>query len=179
MGKSPNDILVECGIKKPPVPVEEIASRYDIEVCQLRGNSDIFGAILRTNGRVLIAVNPAQHPNRQRFTLAHELGHYFCHPQEAEHVDRDFRISWRNSDSSKGVDWKEIEANQFAAVLLMPEEFLRRDLDRIVVGRDLAAPVFDEPTIKHLASRYMVSPAAMRFRLANLGLLAAELVSTE
>jgi len=163
MAKTPDDVLKDCGIKRPPVPVEDIPSFYNIEVCQLRGSSDIFGAILRSNGKVLIAINPAQHPNRRRFTLAHELGHYFCHPHAAEHVDRDFRISWRNSESSTGINWKEVEANKFAAALLMPEECLHRDLNRVAT--------FDQPTIKHLASRYRVSPVAMRFRLGNLGLL--------
>lgn len=171
MTKRPEDILRECKIKKPPVPVEEIADFYGIEICQLRGSNDIFGAILRTNRRALIAINPAQHPNRQRFTIAHELGHYFCHPNEAEHVDRDFRVSWRNVDSSKGVNWTEVEANRFAAALLIPEEFLRRDLSQ--VSR------FDQPTISDLASRYKVSPVAMKFRLVNLGLLPAEFANEE
>jgi Zn-dependent peptidase ImmA (M78 family) len=166
MTKAPEDVLKECKIKKPPVPVQDIARSYGIEICELRGSTDIFGAILRTNKKVLIAINPAQHPNRQRFTIAHELGHYFCHPNEAEHVDRDFRISWRNLDSSKGVNWKEIEANRFAAALLVPEEFLQRDLTRV--------SHFDQSTITHLASRYKVSPVAMKFRLVNLGLIAAE-----
>jgi len=171
MTKAPEDILKDCKIKKPPVPVEEIARFYGIEICQLRGSSDIFGAILRTNRKVIIAINPAQHLNRQRFTIAHELGHYFCHPNEAEHVDRDFRISWRNLDSSKGVNWTEIEANRFAAALLIPDEFLRRDLSRV--------SHFDQPTITRLASRYKVSPVAMKFRLSNLGLLPAEFVASE
>ena len=38
-------------------------------MCELRGSSDIFGAILRGNDKVVIAVNPAQHPNRQRLLL--------------------------------------------------------------------------------------------------------------
>jgi hypothetical protein len=45
--KTPKEMLKDCGIKKPPVPVEEIPTFYGIEVCHLRGNSDIFGAILR------------------------------------------------------------------------------------------------------------------------------------
>jgi len=172
VGKTPEIVLKECGIKKPPVPVEDIPAHYDIQVCELRGSNDIFGAILRSDGRVVIAINPAQHPNRQRFTFAHELGHYFCHPNDPEHVDRDFRISWRKADASKGINWKEVEANRWAAALLVPEEFLRRDLNRVDLDR---IANLDESIIKRLASRYKVSPLAMRFRLLHLGLLSPDL----
>jgi Zn-dependent peptidase ImmA (M78 family) len=167
--RTPHDVLKECGIKKPPVPVEKIAEHYDIQLCVLRGSNDICGAIVRSKEGVVIAINPAQHPNRQRFTIAHELGHYFCHPSEEEHVDRDFRISWRRAGGAKGVDWKEVQANRFAAGLLIPEEFLERDLNRI--------SELDEPTINHLASRYKVSALAMKFRLQNLGLIRPDLAS--
>src|SRR5438067_10342616 len=114
MTMAPEEVLKECGIKRPPVPVDNIAKHYGIMLCQLKGSNDIFGAIMRNNDRVVIAINPSQHPNRQRFTIGHELGHFFCHPHEAEHVDRDFRINWRNAESSKGVNWMEVEANRFA-----------------------------------------------------------------
>jgi Zn-dependent peptidase ImmA (M78 family) len=168
---TPEQVLHHCGIKKPPVPIEQIPSVYGIVLCSLRASNDIFGAIVRTKDRTVIALNPAQHPNRQRFTIAHELGHYFCHPDDAEHVDRDFRVSWRNVDSSKGVDWKEVQANRFAAGLLIPERFLQRDLAGVLQ--------FDEPTIKHLASRYKVSPLAMKFRLMGLGLITPDLASED
>jgi Zn-dependent peptidase ImmA (M78 family) len=167
MAKTPEQVLSECGVTKQPVPIEKIPQHYGILVCPLRANEDIFGAIVRTAKKVVIAINPAQHPNRQRFTIAHELGHFFCHPEDSEHVDRDFRISWRNTESSRGVNWKEIEANRFAAALLMPEDFIRRDLNRI---SDI-----NDTTIKQLAASYKVSMLAMKFRLMNLGLLSPDL----
>jgi len=169
--KTPEQVLRECGIRRPPVPVDEIPAQYGIQLCQLKGADDIFGAIARKRDQVIIALNPVQHPNRQRFTIAHELAHYFLHPNEGDHVDRDFRIILRNSDSSRGVDWKEVEANRFAAALLMPEHFLRRDLTRI--------SEFDEPTVRRLASRYRVSRLAMKYRLQNLGLISPEFAASE
>jgi Zn-dependent peptidase ImmA (M78 family) len=80
-----------------------------------------------------------------------------------EHVDGDFRVNWRNRESSAGVDWNEIEANRFAAELLMPEHMLRDDLD--------TCTVLDRNSVQHLASLYKVSRLAMQFRLINLGLL--------
>jgi Zn-dependent peptidase ImmA (M78 family) len=99
------------------------------------------------------AVNTFQHTNRQRFTIAHELAHYFLQKGLEEHVDQNFRIAWRNADSSKAINWIGIEANRFASALLTPEEFLRSDLDALQkIGKRTAA-----------ASRYGVSPEDMKF----------------
>jgi len=158
------DVLKECGIRRRPIPLERILRHYSIQKVRLEGSADIFGAIVRKGRRVSIGVNPSQHPNRQRFTIAHELGHYFCHnAEDMEYVDGDFRVSWRNNASSAGVDWKEIEANRFAAELLMPERLLRADVDKhSVLSRDV---------VQMLASLYSVSRLAMQYRLINLGLL--------
>jgi Zn-dependent peptidase ImmA (M78 family) len=80
-----------------------------------------------------------------------------------EHVDGDFRVAWRNTASSAGVDWKEIEANRFAAGLLMPEAMLRKDVNDF--------RVLDRDALQQLAIRYQVSRVAMQFRLIHLGLL--------
>jgi Zn-dependent peptidase ImmA (M78 family) len=80
-----------------------------------------------------------------------------------EHVDGDFRVAWRNTASSAGVDWKEIEANRFAAALLMPEKMLQEDVNQVAV--------LDRDTLQHLAASYKVSRIAMQFRLIHLGLL--------
>jgi Zn-dependent peptidase ImmA (M78 family) len=95
------------------------------------------------------------------------LAHYFLHYADGvdpvEHVDTDFRVSWRNNVSSQGVDWSEIEANRFAAGLLMPEHMLRKDLEEF--------HTLDRDAVQRLASMYKVSRIAMHFRLVNLGLL--------
>jgi Zn-dependent peptidase ImmA (M78 family) len=168
--KTPEDVLEECGVSDRPIPLDRIVEHYGITKVQLSASSDIFGAILRESGKVMIAINPDQHPNRQRFTLAHELAHYFLHYSDdmgpLEHVDTDFRVSWRNTLSSQGVDWNEIEANRFAAALLMPEHLLRKDLDSFAI--------LDKDAIQRLSSTYSVSRLAMQFRLINLGLLPPE-----
>lgn len=162
--KSPEHVLKECDITTRPIPLEKILKHYDIQQVELPASEDIFGAIVRKNGRVIIAVNPGQHPNRQRFTIAHELGHYFCHYQDTMgHVDGDFRVNWRNNESSAGVNWDEIESNRFAAALLMPETLLHEDVNKYCA--------LDRDAIQHLASLYKVSRLAMQFRLINLGLL--------
>jgi len=73
----------------------------------------------------------------------------------------------RDGKSSKAVDPEEMEANRFAAELLMPTEFLVRDIE------DLEN--FDpESVVALLARRYKVSPQAMRIRLGNFGFMPAD-----
>ncbi len=63
-----------------------------------------------------------------------------------------------------GEQPSEIEANAFAAELLMPVSFLKRDLEE---GDD-AVDLSDDDALKSLAAKYRVSVTAMTFRLANL-----------
>jgi Zn-dependent peptidase ImmA (M78 family) len=159
-------LLNRFRIVRPPVAVDQIAKKLGILLCPLPAGSedDISGAIVRNNNRVVIAVNPEHHSNRQRFTIAHELGHYFLHESQVyEHVDQRFSVAWRKTDPSGGVDWLEVEANRFAAELLIPTKFLTRDLDSL--------KEIDRHIVAVLANRYEVSKDAMKFRLTNLGII--------
>lgn len=172
--KTPDQVLKEAGVTTRPVLLEKILEHYGIRQYPLPANANIFGAILREREDVIIAINPNQHPNRQRFTIAHELGHYFCHSDKdapAQFVDGDFRLHWRNTESSRGVNWQEIEANRFAAALLMPEKLLRGDVDKL--------RKIDGEAVQHLASLYKVSKVSMQFRLINLGLLPPDVDPSE
>jgi Zn-dependent peptidase ImmA (M78 family) len=162
--KKAEQVLDKFQIKTRPVLLEPILEKEGIRKAELDGGEDVFGAIVRQNGVVVIAINPRQHINRQRFTMAHELGHYYCHPKESmEYVDGDFRVYWRDQVSSTGTKWEEIDANRFAAALLIPERMLREDLDN--------CRAIDREAISRLATMYKVSRVAMQFRLINLGLL--------
>jgi Zn-dependent peptidase ImmA (M78 family) len=140
-----------------------LAKKLNLLLIPLPADDEISGAIIRKDGRVVIAVNPAHHINRQRFTIAHELGHYFFHEELREHVDEDFRIAWRSAESSKAIDWDEIQANRFAAELLMPTRFILKDLDSL--------EKIDRHTVALLANKYIVSPDAMKIRLSQLGII--------
>lgn len=168
MIKTHERVLKECGIRKRPVSLERILRHYGIEHVKFPAEATICGAIVRERGKVFIAVNSNQHLHRQRFTVAHELGHYFCHyadDADVEHVDRDFRVDWHMSAMAGDVPWEEIEANRFAAGLLVPERLLRSDLDN---SRNMHADL-----VQHLASLYGVSKSAMHYRLIAVGLLPA------
>ena|SRR5579875_394896 len=159
-----NQLLIDSGIKSAPVPVDKIAHRLGIELKFSPARDDVSGALIRDGNKAAIAVNSAQHENRQRFTIAHEIGHFRLHRQERLHFDDDFQISFRNSLSSEAKDRREIEANQFAAALLMPRDFLRTDIAQFISGGS-----DPEDAIQSLAAKYAVSKRAMELRLLNLG----------
>jgi Zn-dependent peptidase ImmA (M78 family) len=60
------------------------------------------------------------------------------------------------------VNWLEIQANRFAAELLMPTDHLTRDLNSL--------RRIEKRTVALLAAAYKVSPEAMKIRLTNLGI---------
>lgn len=156
------ELIERFRIRKPPVPVEKIVKKLGLSLVNLPAGDEISGALIRKDDYVVIAVNPLHHIHRQRFTIAHELGHYCLHEGLEEHVDQNFRIAWRNADSSKAVNWLEIQANRFAAELLMPTEFLTRDIDSL--------RRIEKRTVALLAAAYKVSPEAMKIRLTSIGI---------
>jgi Zn-dependent peptidase ImmA (M78 family) len=103
----------------------------------------------------LIKVNAFDPPVRQRFTVAHEIAHWLLgHVQPGQLAHRD------PTDLYAVLDSREIDANRFAAQLLMPEH----------VARHLASQVPPAQKVSILAQQFAVSEAAMGYRLQNLGL---------
>jgi Zn-dependent peptidase ImmA (M78 family) len=154
-------LLHEGQVIRAPVPVERLARlkgcrvvKYDIK--------DISGVLFRSDDDVVIGVNSTQLPQRQRFTIAHELGHFLLHHGQKVHYDKDYRVSLRSDLSSAGTDIEEIEANFFAASLLMPERFLHSD------PRAVEMDLEDEKAIKALSHAYGVSAQAMTHRLLRM-----------
>lgn len=151
---------------RPPIDVDGLAAELGIAVV-LRAfeDADVSGMLFRGE-REVIGVNSAHSPRRQRFTIAHEIGHHVLHPGRELILDAPVRVNFRDRTSSMATDREEIEANAFAAVLLMPEPMLRQELDRLPAStrRD------PDATTAALADRFDVSTAAMGFRLINLGL---------
>jgi len=164
-------LLDENEIYMPPVDVEKIAEKCGLSVIR-REVESISGFIARGEGKAVIGVNSSNALVRQRFTIAHELGHYLLHPPGAEdvHVDSGFEVRFRDDLSSQGTDMGEQEANSFAAELLMPKKFLQAEFEN--VGRiDLE----DGNFLENLTRKYTVSNQALVFRLVNLGLLNSKL----
>lgn len=154
-------LLKEHGVVEPPVDVYGLIKQQGIRLYFEEMDDDDSGLLLVENGVASIAINKEHHPNRQRFTAAHELGHYMLHSkgQDRLFVDRAYR---RNVNSSKGLDSAEIEANSFAGNLLMP---------RALVKAHANAESISDLDICLLALQFEVSEHAMTLRLAKLGLI--------
>jgi Zn-dependent peptidase ImmA (M78 family) len=103
---------------------------------------------------------------RQRFTIAHELGHRALHPGRELILDVPVRVNLRDKTSSMASDLEEIEANAFAATLLMPEQMIRDQLNQLPPARRREPDAAAEA----LARIFKVSTPALNFRLINLGL---------
>jgi Zn-dependent peptidase ImmA (M78 family) len=159
-------ILADNGIGRPPIPVDRIAQSFGVRINRDKYEGDLSGIMYRDEHDAIIGVNTYHHPNRQRFTIAHELAHYLLHRGKAVYVDKNYpvMVNLRNEVSSKAEDIEEIEANRFAAELLMPYEFLYEDLERHKVDLENDS----DEGVRALAQKYKVSEQAMRFRIMNL-----------
>lgn len=136
-----------------PVDVVGIAKSQGIEVYKIKfrppADKDMLGLIQKRDNSVRIIVNSEDIVTRRRFTIAHELGHFFLHHNgyEIEYLDK----------RSNTTNPEETEANRFAAELLMPEDLLRREYDKLMF-----------PTARQLSRVFKVSEQAMSVRLKSL-----------
>jgi Zn-dependent peptidase ImmA (M78 family) len=118
---------------------------------------DVAGALYRNGTGSVAWVNGGQWIERQRFTLAHELGHVCC-GHHGSAVDTIATISGASHDA------REVEANAFAATLLAPADGVR-------------AMVRAEPSLEdvvRIAARFGISTIAALYRLNTLGLATAK-----
>lgn len=154
-------ILHEQQVKDAPVPIDKIARKCGVIIQYASLDDQLSGMAFIKNNVSYIGVNSLHHPNRQRFTIAHELGHHVLHKEllgSSVHVDK--VILKRDQVSSSGVDLNEIEANAFAAEILMPTEWIDALLSD---GLDVA----DEAKISDIARRFKVSIAALQFKILS------------
>ncbi len=124
------------------------------------GAEEIAGVLLRhEDGEALVAVNADHWPVRQRFTLAHELGHL-----QMDHTEG---IDWASDlFAGRSRDPQEVEANYFAAEFLAPRAGILAWLERIEISspRKISAE-----TVARLAFHYGVSLPTTCFRLERAG----------
>jgi Zn-dependent peptidase ImmA (M78 family) len=153
--------LAAFGGDEIPVAVEAIAEDLlGLRIEQSDELGDCSGMLLPAERLIFVNANermagdtPIQ---RQRFTIAHELGHWVCHAAGAAQPQPTY---CRERDLSEDADRAlEREANVFAAELLMPEPAVRGAWSDL---KDVAA----------CADRFGVSPTAMQWRLYAFGLV--------
>jgi Zn-dependent peptidase ImmA (M78 family) len=163
------EIIGEYGITTPPVRIEELAEAHGAQIARHKFEGPESGFALRDGNRWIIGVNIQTSRRRQRFTIAHELGHLLLHKGRPLTVDQAvLRVDMRNDVSSMATDIQEIQANTFAATLLMPEEVVL-EFATALVRKDSA--ITRDDLIAKLARIFDVSTEAMSYRLINLAIL--------
>ena len=157
----------EAGQISLPIKVEEIARLRGARVVYEPMARELSGLLYRDGDTVVIGVNSIHPPNRQRFTIAHEIGHLVLHQGRPVVLDHVVRLNFRDPRSGTATDTEEIEANQFAAELLMPGEMVRAEVHRA----QEAGGRLDQRLLRDLAEGFGVSVEAIGNRLTNLGVL--------
>ncbi|MBZ5577956.1 MAG: ImmA/IrrE family metallo-endopeptidase [Acidobacteriia bacterium] len=147
-------------VKADPLDLVALCHELGLRIREVSAKG-FDGALIRSKAgqKGIVAVKASiREASRKRFTIAHEIGHFILHKGMSLHVDQDFRINLRDGSTND----EEIDANAFAAELLMPTDFIGRDMQKTGgVGQQ---------ALERLARRYQVSARAMEIRLTNLGL---------
>lgn len=135
--------------------IEEV---FGVDVAVVELGTGLDGLAASSEQVKLIVLATSQVPARQRFTLAHELGHLLAGDDQDVHLDRDVY------DKTQSKDPSEMRANAFASAFLMPEDLLRTAL---------GSTGLTEPAFAALACDLMVTPSALAYRLLHLRLIDA------
>lgn len=151
------EILDQFGYTSPPVDPVKIARDLGIRVffADFKDEDDkISGFFFAEKNEIYI--NKHEYPQRQTFTIAHELGHKFLHEDWLK--SSDYKVVFRtsllpiyDSDNEHKKDSKEVEADTFAANLLVPR-FMLDQYHKFA-------------STEELAKLFMVSMPAIRNRL--------------
>jgi Zn-dependent peptidase ImmA (M78 family) len=139
-----NKLLAEAKISHAPVYIHSIYSHLNIDLIKADAkyvNLNKISAFIDLESKMAF-YNPDHSIVRQRFSTAHELGHLMLKHSVGVEI---FNLN--------STDVREVEANMFAAELLIPYKWIKEDL------RD------QRNTIKILAQKYIVSEEAMGWRL--------------
>ena len=149
------DILSPRNDHDYPLDIEKVIKGYHIEICKEDMDYDISGYIEKRELKWIIGVNKYHSKQRQRFTLAHEFAHYVLHRHKIQNQKHQDMALFRTN----AVDPIEIEANNFAGELLIPDKHFKKYLDEGITK------------IGDLASKFDVSISAIRYKAYKLGYL--------
>ena len=148
-----------CGshMREIPVRMSRLASDLGVRVHSATLPSGISGELRpcdESPSGFKIRVNRHENKKRQRFTVAHELGHFLLHKDLVADGIVD-NVLYRSTLSNK----IEAQANRVAADLLMP---------RLTISNWLLANFDDEPEendLDYISQEWKVSKVAVKIRL--------------
>ena len=144
-----NDYFKENPSIELPIPVEKIAiyngfEMFDLESLDSNQRAIFFNS--KEDNRKLIGLNKNYHIHNKRFSIGHELGHYFLgHPPEFDCNEEEIKVYNQ-------------EADEFSGELLLPLEILKEKIKEV-------------KDVKELARIFQVSDQALFIKIQNQGLL--------
>lgn len=148
--------------------IDKLASDLGAQVVYKDLEDSVSGFLFIKGTRKIIVVNKNHPENRKRFTLAHELGHLCLHAEgSTEDLFMDKKQVYnRNIASGSGMNPQEIEANRFAAALLMPKHLILTALEE--ERHFLEDCGGENDSLGTLARKFQVSEQALSNRLSSL-----------
>jgi hypothetical protein len=158
-----------AGAVSIPVDLNRVVGAYNATLRYEELEPQVSGALIAKGSEYHLIVNSGHHTNRQRFTIAHELGHLRLHHGNDDRlfIDTEMRIYQRVGQAAQYIapdstttPREEREANMFAAALLMPAPMLQHAA--------LQHNLWDEVDVATLARMFAVSEQAMSIRLLQL-----------
>ena len=140
--------------KAEPLDIEWVVTHlFNLDIKKTDLGNTASGFLNELDDKWCIFVNKYENERRQRFTIAHELGHFIFHKNNKS-LEKDL-IFFRDETNNK----EEREANDFASELLMPENMVKAYIKE---GYN---------TIQMLADKFNLSTSAVRYRVYKLGLI--------
>ena len=140
--KKARQIIKDARITNPPVILRKIidflSKEFDIEIIKTDFKGEYDGITVTIGDSHTVGFDENNPINRKRFSIAHELGHVVLGHTNIKNNDYDH----------ESKDCRELEANEFAAELLVPFEFLKKDIANGIQVKEL--------TLKYYVSEQML-----------------------
>lgn len=147
---------ISAFMQEHPVDLKGIADHYGIPIFQADLAAGVSGALVKGDKNAgssgfVCYVKKGESVGRQRFTAAHEIGHFILHRDKiGDGLHENYLL---RSDSLSNR--QEVEANKFAADLIMPRELIDRLISQGITS------------VSGLARALEVSEIAMAIRLGH------------
>jgi len=143
--QTPIDVFtfLELDLGLDPIPFDDLVTKYRVEAAI---KSDFSGIYLDAEQYALMERGPEWKLNRLRFTVAHELAHFFLHrdiPQAADFASLPDFSRWSANYGGRKYTVEQ-EANEFAGRLLVPETRLGQLFDEFAGPAERLLPNFME-----------------------------------
>lgn len=143
--RTPLDVFTffEVDLRLDPIPFDDLTAKYRVEAAI---TADFSGIYIDAEQYALMERAPEWKLNRLRFTVAHELAHYFLHrdlPQKQHFASLPDFARWTESYGGRKYTIEQ-EANEFAGRLLVPVARLQALFDEFAVAAEKLMPHFTQ-----------------------------------